>query len=795
MKLLFTISLCLPFCSFAQNITFLNKANLKEIVGVDVTSGNFVEMTNRIGQVDISELPDSAKLLCIHIGYKPLNIYKYNIEKSGKIFLEAKNNYLPMIDIKHPLRDQIDVLDNPHQVTLISQEDIQNEKPQNSSDMLQQTGNVFVQKSQGGGGSPVMRGFEANKVLLVIDGVRMNNAIYRSGHLQNALTVDNSVLSHSEIVFGPNSVLYGSDALGGVIHFHTVNPQLADSTKWLTKLNASAFYNSVDKSTLSHLNFSVAQKKWGFLGAYTNSNYNDYKMGENRTHGYKDWGLQPFVIGQSEGQDSTFINPDPSNQRNVGYTQHDFLGKLYYEPSSKLNYTLNMQYSTSTNINRYDKLAEMRNGDLRYAEWYYGPQNRLLGALKVNFMPNKKWLNSGTAILSYQHVDEDRIKRNFNAPDKSYGQEDVNVLAFNVDLNKLIDSSKVLYYGIEVQQNFVTSTAFSQNLLTLEKKPETTRYPDGNNSYLSSGIYLEYKQQFRPNLLMTSGVRYTYIYANSSFVDTSIIKFPFESVSIGTGAPSGNIGLNYQPDGRTILKTALSSGFRAPNIDDYGKVFENNGNTVVPNNAIKPEYALNAEISAERIFGKRFLTLGTTLYYTYLIDAIVREDFTLNGEDSIFYDGEQTKIQANVNTNNAYIFGVNVFANIRFNKWFNTYLTYNYTQGWDLTENAPLAHISPDFGKVEFNFKRKKINTSLYSYYNFKKPVSEYGGGSDNIEEATVDGTPSWWTLNYKVSVDITDGLKGQFYATNILDYHYRQFSSAISAPGRSFKLGLLLSF
>ena len=84
--------------------------------------------------------------------------------------------------------------------------------------MLSYIPGVKVQKTQFGGGSPVLRGMEANRILLVVDGVRMNNAIYRKGHLQNSITVSPSMLDKTEVLFGPSSVIYGSDALGGVIH-------------------------------------------------------------------------------------------------------------------------------------------------------------------------------------------------------------------------------------------------------------------------------------------------------------------------------------------------------------------------------------------------------------------------------------------------------------------------------------------------------------------------------------------------------------------------------------------------
>ncbi|MBL0100003.1 MAG: TonB-dependent receptor plug domain-containing protein [Saprospiraceae bacterium] len=117
--------------------------------------------------------------------------------------------------------------DVAQQISLIKKEYILQQSPMNIADLLVSTGDVFVQKSQQGGGSPVLRGFEASRVLLVVDGVRLNNIIYRAGHLQNSITLDPSVLERVEILNGSGSTIYGSDALGGVIHFKTRNPMLS----------------------------------------------------------------------------------------------------------------------------------------------------------------------------------------------------------------------------------------------------------------------------------------------------------------------------------------------------------------------------------------------------------------------------------------------------------------------------------------------------------------------------------------------------------------------------------------
>ncbi len=114
---------------------------------------------------------------------------------------------------------------------VMNQRDIRFVSQPTAAELLQNTGQVFIQKSQLGGGSPILRGFEANKVQLVVDGIRMNNAIYRAGHVQDVITLDQNMLSRMEVLFGPSSVMYGSDALGGVMHFYTVNPEFAASAK------------------------------------------------------------------------------------------------------------------------------------------------------------------------------------------------------------------------------------------------------------------------------------------------------------------------------------------------------------------------------------------------------------------------------------------------------------------------------------------------------------------------------------------------------------------------------------
>lgn len=174
----------------------------------------------------------------------------------------------------------------------------------NTGDILSNTGSVFVQKSQQGGSSPSIRGFEASRVLLMVDGVRMNNAIYRSGHLQNVITIDNMILDRMEVLYGPSSTLYGSDALGGVVNMYTRNPLLSKTGKTMVSGNASVRYATATEEARGHADFTIGGTKWASLTSVTYGSFGDVKQGANRQAAYPDFGLKNFIVQRYGNTDS-----------------------------------------------------------------------------------------------------------------------------------------------------------------------------------------------------------------------------------------------------------------------------------------------------------------------------------------------------------------------------------------------------------------------------------------------------------------------------------------------------------
>jgi hemoglobin/transferrin/lactoferrin receptor protein len=208
----------------------------------------------------------------------------------------------------------------------------------------------------------VIRGFEASRVLLMVDGVRLNNAIFRAGHLQNIITVDNMILDRVEVIYGPSSTLYGSDALGGVVQLFTKKPLLASNQNWEINSNLLQRYASGQNENRSHFDINIANNKWAYLTSFTYGSFGDMRQGANRSSAFPDFGRRSFFVVRESGADVVKMNDDVDVQKLSGYNQYDLLQKVLYKPNENSEHLLNIQLSNSSNINRYDRLTEKSNG-------------------------------------------------------------------------------------------------------------------------------------------------------------------------------------------------------------------------------------------------------------------------------------------------------------------------------------------------------------------------------------------------------------------------------------------------
>ncbi|MDW7694918.1 TonB-dependent receptor [Flammeovirgaceae bacterium SG7u.111] len=784
----------IPQLVLSQSIQVVDEQSEEAIEGVIVSGengSNFI-LTDKEGSINISQLKGEI-LTFRHLAYYTTQISRQELSAQQTIRLKPSAITLDEIVLSANRWEQNKKY-IPNQIVNLEAEQIAHGNPATTADILSQSGQVFVQKSQQGGGSPMLRGFAANSVLIVIDGVRMNNAIYRSGNLHNIISLDPNLLENAEVVLGPGSVIYGSDALGGVMDFHSITPALArENEKTNISGGANFRYGTAANEKTGHVHLNLGSQKFASLSSISFSDFDDLQMGKERSSDNSEWGKRMEYVTTANGEDIIVRNDNINIQRFSRYSQANFTQKFLFKPKNNLDFLYAFHFSKTGDVPRYDRLIEYRNEKPRYAVWEYSPQEWSMHQARATYRPSRQFADQIRANLAFQQIKEGRNDRTFQDENRRERLEKVDVWSLNIDAEKVWKrETHQLFYGLEFTNNQVASSAQSINIDNGTVSPAATRYPDGGSSYKSAAIYTSYKWLFNEKSTFTAGLRYNLVKLNATFSDTTFYQFPFSEAKLSNGSFNGSLGWVFRPKETWQININLASGFRAPNVDDAGKVFDSEpGTIVVPNPGLKPERAYSGEVGIAKIFGG-ILKAEFNAFYTYLSDAMVRRPFSFNGQDSLLYDGTLSQVQALVNTGKAYTAGASVLVKGELGTNLSSLASLNYTTGRDLAEDLPLRHIPPVFGKWDVTYKRKKLRLSADVQFAARKWLSDMSPSEQSKTHIyTATGTPSWYTLNFRTSYKPKEFLTLQAGMENILDKHYRPYSSGISAAGRNIYIGI----
>ena len=690
----------------------------------------------------------------------------------------------------------------PVRISSISFEESNSYNPQTAADMLGLTGEVFIQKSQYGGGSPMIRGFSTNRLLYSFDGVRMNTAIFRSGNLQNVISLDPFAISSTEVLFGPGSVSYGSDAIGGVMSFSTLRPRLSANNSLVAYGSATVRTATASNELTAHLHAGVGWKKWGFLTSFTTSSFGDLKQGTCGPYDY----VMPYIVKPHYTPDgvgdSYVVNGNERLQSPSGYSQFNIMQKVRYAPAERWNMEYAFHLSETSEYARYDRHQRMRNGKPRYAEWNYGPQKWMMNHLLVEHAGNNAVYDSLRVNGAWQRFEESRISRDFGKPDRETQTENLDAWSANVDFMKRVAGVVELSYGMEYVYNDVTSTGVGMDVVTGKESIVAARYPKAR--WHSAGAYLQAEWHVHTALNIASGVRYNHYLIKNDF-STVGYDVPFAPLqSSNAGSVSGNIGLNWRPLSGWLLRANYARGFRAPNVDDMGKLFDSvDGYVTVPNPSLKPEYADNVELGIAKHFG-RWLKFDVTAYYTHLDNAIVRRNYTFNGSATMEYGGEECVVQALQNAAEAQVWGVQLALDSRFARYFYANAHVNWQRGFEELDNgevSPSRHVAPLYGRAAVGFDNSKLCVEAYTTFQGECDASSMPQEEkEKTEIYALDANgeayaPAWMTLNLRVSYKMLKGLSLNATVENITDLRYRPYSCGISAPGRNVTFSVMYGF
>lgn len=784
---------------YAQVITVTDAESGKPLEAVTLVSQTprAFAVTNKKGQTDLTKFKGSNMIEIRCLGFKTLR-FSFEEMKRARFKIKLERSKLNMKEfIVAAARGSGAAENMPVHISKINRKEVAFQNPQTAADMLETSGDVFIQKSQQGGGSPMIRGFAANRLLYAVDGIRMNTAIFRSGNLQNVISLDALAMEEAEVIFGPGSIMYGSDAIGGVMSFKTLTPQFSASDTPLVSGNAVTRYSSANHEKTGHVDLNLGFKKWAFVTSATFTDYDDLRMGK---HGPDEY-LRNEFVRRIDGEDRAIQNDDPRVQNPSGYSQLNLMQKVRFRPDENWDFEYGFHYSETSEYGRYDRLTERRNGELRAAEWQYGPQKWIMNNLNITHYGNNKLYDRMTVRLAHQLFEESRIDRIFDNPWRRKRAEEVDAYSANADFSKSLSKRNNLHYGIEAVHNEVRSAGTRENINSGEIESAAPRYP--RSSWGSYALYVTNQFKATEKFTLHAGTRYNQYLLNSQFSD-EFYDFPFSESRINQGAVTGSIGFTYKPDDKTLITGNASTAFRAPNVDDAGKVFDSEpGAVVIPNPDLSAEYAYNIDLGITKMLGEH-VKIDVTGYYTWLENALVRRDYTVNGSDSIMYDGELSRVQAVQNAAQATVYGVQAGIDIKLPANFKLHSKYNYQKGEEETDNgelSPSRHTAPWFGVTRLTYSVRKLDLQAYAMYSgavpFENmPVTEipktymYATDSDGNPHS-----PSWYTLNFKAMYQIGNHLTVSGGVENITNERYRPFASGIAAPGRNYIISLRGSF
>lgn len=779
---------------FAQILTVRDNAgNPVEYATVASKSPNVFLTTDNNGQADISKLKGSKRIEVRYLGYITIHTNYSELEKQGfRVTFEPSTLSMDEIVIS-ATKWELPSSDVPSKIVAISSKEIALQNPQTAADLLNVSGKVYIQKSQQGGGSPMIRGFATNRLLYTIDGVRMNTAIFRGGNIQNVISLDPFAIESTEVFFGPGSVIYGSDAIGGVMSFQTLTPTFSTKDAPLVNGNAMIRTSSVNNEKTAHFDVNIGWKKLAFVTSFSTWDFDHLKQGSNGPDDY----LKPYHVQRQDSLDVVVSQEDPLLQVPTAYSQINLMQKVRFSPNAQWDFQYGFHYSETSPYGRYDRHNRVRNGTARYAEWNYGPQTWFMNNLVISHQSISALYDRMNIRLAYQRFEESRIDRSLNSTIRNTQTEKVDAYSVNIDFLKSIGGKNTFNYGVEYVNNEVNSQGLETDISNNTNIEGPSRYPQ--STWKSIAIYANNQYKLNDQLSFQAGLRYNQFIIDAEF-DDRFYDFPFDNAEINNGSLTGSLGAVYRPMDDWVFNLNFGTAFRSPNIDDIGKIFDSEPGTVtVPNPELEAEYAYNLDFGLAKIFGD-YLKIDAAAYYTKLDNALVRRNFTLNGNDMIDYQGELSQVQAIQNAATALVYGLQAGFELSLSDDFLLTSDLNYQKGEEELDDGSTnssRHAAPLFGTSRLKFNHDKLKLEFYICYQGERKFEDLAveeQGKDEIYAKDSNGnnySPSWHTLNVKALFPVSDKLTVSTGMENITDQRYRPYSSGISAPGRNFIISL----
>jgi len=667
--------------------------------------------------------------------------------------------------------------DIPYFVSSMSARAIDEQNAQQTPELLREQMGVTVQKTNQGGGSPIVQGLRANKLLLLIDGIRLNNATYRGGNTQYLNTVNSDGLESVEIVHGPQSVLYGSDALGGVINLLLQQPVFSTDGKHTYHGTVRAALSSADDNRMSYFSLNSARRLWSLQIEGALKSFGDITRGSKG-------GTE---LMHRLANDSRTARILPKTQAPNGYTAAGFGLRAHVKLKPRQMLTVAYQLNRQQGAPRYDVIEVMKDS-LRL----FDPQERDLAYLRYENSSPTRFFDRATATLSLHRQFERRLRIKSGSSAKKMDQFRTLTTGVQVQFNKIIRSRHHLVYGAELYYDDVATASRVTDTRTGVRRHSSPIFPDGSTSR-HLGVYAQDRWSLFSDWQAIAGVRYNATTLRAPFEHDPATGLNFGTIEVNTQALTSSLALLIPLRDDVRFMAGVAQGFRAPNLDDISKLGPGKGSSIydVPNPDANPEESLNLhagiKVQSSRL---RLELLG---YYNRLRDLLIRQPAAFNGSPFFIDGGDTLRVFHKANAGKAYTAGAGADAVFTLSPTWQLRGNISYTYGQNLSADEPLSGIPPLSAFAGLRHSTKALWTELL--VRWARQQSRLSPEDRQDLRIPEGGTPGWWTLGFRAGWRVTDLLRLRFSVMNVLDRNYREHLSGFNAPGRNIILSAELRY
>lgn len=646
------------------------------------------------------------------------------------------------------------------------------QKPRNLPEALNKTPGVLVQKTANGQGSPFIRGFTGYRTLAMIDGIRYNNSVYRDGPNEYFSLIDISSIDNIELISGPASAVYGSDAIGGTLNLSTKSSAFLSETQdeYFQHGSQSIRYASAENSFISRTEYEFGEgQNWGVIAGYSHKNFGDVEAAD---------------LGTLE---------------KTGYDESAFDIRFDYVINDRWDLTLVHQQLEQDDVWRTHSTIYSKSfsgsevgSDLRRLK----DQQRQLNYLKLSGYDINSAIDVATLTLSHQQWQEDgdRVRSSGKRIDDSF---DSNM--YGIDLQLESNFNNIAFtYGIDYYQDNVDSSRTDFNA---DGSIDEIRIqgPIGDDAQFGVfGAYLQTQFDASDNLSINISSRYSHVDADIGRYedpDTNMaasFQNHWDNVS---SAIRASYALN--DDNTKSVWAGISQSFRAPNIADLSRFGGSRSNeTEVAATELDSEKFLTYETGFKLNFNNK-LNLSGTYYYTDIKNFIAS---TPTGN----IVGGLTEVSKE-NSASGHIHGIELDMGYLWNKNWSSHADITWLEGSltradttssnnEITEHfSRIMPLTAHLGiKWQSDDKQKWLGADLTLAAKQDK-LSE--GDKEDTQRIPPGGTPSYQLLNIYSGWQANKNLLLTLQLNNVFDEAYRSHGSGSNEPGRSLIIGSTFSF